>query len=129
MNAPPNDPQLSKRAAETIQILVEAGGLLGMLWAFLAKVLKPYHEYRRNHMARLIREVMVPVLRPILDDHDVLLEIALDNRERHDEMNELLDILGFSTERRASDERRAKLTEMVETLADRRRERRRQVDP
>lgn len=128
MNPPANDPQLSDRAADTIELLTKAGGLLGLAWAFMAKVLKPYHERRRDQMARTIREVMVPVLQPILADHDVLVELALDNRERHDETNELLDLLGFCSERRTSDERRAKMSEMVTALADRRRERRRRLN-
>jgi hypothetical protein len=128
VNPPSSDPQLSERAADTIELLVKAGGLLGMLWAFMEKVLKPFQERRKDRTARAIRDAMVPVLGPILEDHDTLVEIALDNRERHDETNELLDLLGFCADRRTSDDRREKMTAMVESLAERRRERRRKVD-
>ena len=122
------DAHASERVASTIELLVKAGGLLGMLWAFLAKVAKPYHEYRQQQMARTIKAVVAPMLAPIVNDHDLLLEIALDNRERHDEVNALLDALGFTTDRRSTDERRAEIAEMVATLAERRRARRRNPD-
>jgi hypothetical protein len=129
VNPPANDPHLSERAADTLELLTKATGLLGLVWAFMAKVLRPYHERRREHQVRTIREAMVPVLAPILKDHDVLVEIALDNRDRHDETNALLDFLGFTSDRRTNEERRDEVTEMVHGLAERRRERRRNLDP
>jgi hypothetical protein len=128
MNPPAGDPHLSERAADTIELLAKSGGLLAMLWAFIARVLKPYHEYRQAQLARTIRAVVEPMLKPILRDHDVLVDIALDNRERHDETNELLNFLGFTSDRRTSDERREEVSEMVHGLAERRRERRRRLD-
>jgi hypothetical protein len=128
VNPPANDPHLSERAADTIELLVKAGGLMGMLWAFIARVLKPYHEYRQQQLARTIRSVVAPMLEPILKDHDVLVEIALDNRERHDETNGLLDFLGFTSDRRTNEERREEVSQMVHALTERRRERRRKLD-
>jgi hypothetical protein len=128
MNPPSPDAGNAERVKDTVQLLVETGGLLGMLWAFIARVLKPYHDYRQAQLARTIREVMVPVLAPIHDDHDLLIDIALDNRDRHDETNELLDFLGFTSDRRTTSERRDEVAQMVTTLAERRRVRRRSTD-
>jgi hypothetical protein len=128
MNPPSPDAGNAERVKDTVQLLVETGGLLGMLWAFIARVLKPYHDYRQAQLARTIREVMVPVLAPIHADHDLLIDIALDNRDRHDETNELLDFLGFTSDRRTTSERRDEVAQMVTTLAERRRVRRRSTD-
>jgi hypothetical protein len=125
VNPPAADVHNAERVADTLELLAKGGGLLAMLWAFIARVLKPYHDHRREALARTIREVMMPVLAPILEDHDLLLEIALDNRDRHDEVNELLDALGFTTDRRTSEERREEVAQMIHLLSDRRRARRR----
>lgn len=146
MNAPPpGDPQITERVASVVELLAKIAGGVAIIWAFLLKGAKPFIEWRRKVKSREraelethVREMFAAELREfkslagIIDridvlfaDHDLLLDIALDNRERHDETNELLDVLGFTTDRRASDERREKVTEMVHILAERRRDRRR----
>jgi hypothetical protein len=128
MNPPAPDAQHAERVADTVELLVKVGGLLGMLWAFIARVLRPYHDRRQAALARTILSVMEPALKPFQDDHELLLDIALDNRERHDEINELLDALGFTTDRRSDSDRREAVSEKVMALAERRRERRRRLD-
>lgn len=60
------------------------------------------------------------------EDLDMFIDIANDNRERHDEHDALMDALGFtSADRRTDEERRAKVDAMMDLLKDRRKERRR----
>jgi hypothetical protein len=145
---PPTDPQLGERIANVVEIGAKVSIGLGGVWAFVAKVAKPFLEWRRAtrlkeraEMEKQMREMFAPELQAftrlsesvgridvLFEDHDLLLDIALDNRERHDETNALLDFLGFTSDRRASDERREKVAEMVLTLSERRKERRRQGD-
>lgn len=143
---PPTDPTLSKRALDTIQVLASVAGSLGIVWAFIVKAGKPWWEWRKKRQGEIIREVLKPQLealdricgreeaaatqiREVFRDFDRILEVALDNRERLDEMNLLMDALGFaSRDRRAgTDEERAKMEGIVESLVERRRARRRQM--
>jgi hypothetical protein len=151
MNAPPGDPQMGERIADIAElgakIIIALGAILGGLWAFTTKIAKPYHAWRRaarlkerHEMEMMLRSALseelatiaalkrVPEqLEALFKDHDLLLEIAFDNRERHDETNALLDFLGFTSDRRSDDSRRAEVTDMVTTLAERRRDRRRKM--
>lgn len=149
MNAPPpSDPQFGDRIADVVEMGAKTAIGLGAIWALVAKVLKPYQVWRRASKAKARKELEAQMremfavelsafkefsgipdrLDTLFQDHDLLLEIALDNRERHDETNALLDFLGFASERRTSEDRREEVTKMVTTLADRRKARRRQGD-
>lgn len=149
MNAPPpGDPEITARVADVVEVLAKVAGALLIVWGFLARVAKPWIEWRRATKARARKELeaqmrewfseelrsfellaaLVPRIDVLFQDHDLLLDIAFDNRERHDEMTDLLDTLGFTSDRRTTDERRDKVTEMVNTLAERRRDRRRKGD-
>lgn len=146
MNAPPpSDPQIGERIADVVELGAKVSIGLGAVWAFVAKVLKPFTVWRRASRLkaradaeaeiRLMfdKEIQainrIPTLESQIDvlfkDHDILLDVAFDNRERHDETNALLDFLGFTSDRRSSEERRDVVAEMVTTLAERRKERRR----
>lgn len=150
MNAPPpNDPQIGERIADVLELGAKVSIALGALWAFVAKVVKPFTVWRRAARIKaraenesefrqmFDKEIQainrLPSVEARIDelfkDHDILLDVAFDNRERHDETNALLDFLGFTSDRRTSDERRDAVTEMVTTLAERRRERRRKPEP
>jgi hypothetical protein len=67
-------------------------------------------------------------LKELFGDHDGLYLVALDNRERLDETNGLLDSMGFSSAARHPD-RSAYIKEIVERLGERRKARRRNTDP
>jgi flagellar biosynthesis/type III secretory pathway M-ring protein FliF/YscJ len=145
---PPSDPEITARVADVLELLAKVAGAAAIVWGFLAKVAKPWIEWRRATKAKARKELeaqmrewfkeeltqfglisaVVPRIDVLFEDHDLLLELALDNRERHDETNELLDFLGFTSDRRTSDDRREKVSQMVHTLAERRRDRRRQGD-
>lgn len=73
-------------------------------------------------------ERVLDSLREFFSDHDRLIEIALDNRDRLDESNDLLDALGLSSERRTDEERRRIVDEMVNRLTESRRRRHRDPD-
>lgn len=149
MNAPPpNDPQITERVADVVELLAKIAGGVGIVWAFLLKGAKPFIEWRRKakgrerlELERHVREMFAAELRAfgalsdlpgrfdlLAKDHDILLDIALDNRERHDETTALLDFLGFTSDRRSSDDRREAVADMVNALAERRRDRRRKGD-
>lgn len=150
---PPEQVDAAARVASTLELWAKIGGSLLLLWGFLARVYKPLVLWRREHQAKVIREVLAPelrqlqhiiteehgcaerlegvvrALREIYGDHDKLIEIALDNRERLDENNDFLDALGFASRERRTDEDRRRLVDtMVKELAASRRERRRALD-
>ncbi len=149
---PPEQVEVAARIAATLELWAKIGGTLVLLWGFVAKVIKPYQTWRRDSMARVIREVLAPelgqlreilahedgcasrlevVLRQMQDlfgDHDHLVTIAMDNRDRLDETNDLLDSIGFASDRRHPD-RIARIEAMVTALDERRRARRRASTP
>lgn len=141
------DPETIQRASDVIETLAKVAGSLGIVWAFVAKVLVPYRRWKDAHRAREIREALKPELDAFADllhpdegwkarldrvekTLDKLVPLALDNQNRHDETNELLDALGFTSDRRGGKERREQeLREMVEELnSERRHFRRRSTD-
>lgn len=149
----PETTDAAARIASTVELWAKIAGSLLILWGFIARVYKPLVLWRREHQARVIREVLKPELarldqvlehedgcagrmeqvldrlRAFFADHDYLIEIALDNRERLDENNDFLDALGFAARERRTDEDRRKLIDnMVRDLVEKRRDRRRSVD-
>lgn len=149
---PPTDPEITVRAASVLELWLKLLGALGMLWAFLEKVAKPYFKWRRDAQARVMREILAPELaqlqkfaeqedgcarrlevvlrhlQELFGDHDNLYLVAMDNRDRIDETNELLDSMGFSSSPRHPD-RAAYIAEVVQQLGERRKRRRRSTDP
>ncbi len=149
---PPDQLDVLARMASTLELLAKVGGTLALLWGFLAKVIKPYQTWRRESQARIIREILAPELaqlreitvhedscarrlevvlshlRDLFGDHDSLLTIAIDNRDRLDETNELLDAIGFTSSRQHPD-RIEHINSVVAKLDERRKIRRRSTDP
>lgn len=145
------DPHIAERLASVFEFLTKLGGVVGALWVAIAKVAKPYQEWRRQHLAATMREVFAPELKvladavasehscadrmdrvlarqeALFDDFDLQLVIVADTRERQDETNALLDEV-LSLERRIDDERRQEVKKMIDTLHDRRAARRRTLD-
>lgn len=153
MNPPPAvDVDVSQRALNIVEFLTKAGGLAALFAGVLKWAWKPYVEWRRHRMALLMREVlkielvqlkeltdrehgcvermevMVGQITTLFGEHDMLLEVVYDNRERHDETNQLLDALGFSTDRRSDSDRRDELDGMIGRLNERRMARRRGIE-
>lgn len=137
-----NNPQVTERVAETIQLLVSAAGLLGLLWAGLQKVWKPYLVWRRSHLGSIVSEILAPTLErmeaavereegyqveqgriierqtAIFEDLDLFLKIAIDSRDRMDETNDLLDQM-FSLERRIDLTQRKEIDNIIALLRQR----------
>lgn len=152
LSAPPPDTvDVAARAAAVVELWLKIGGAFALTWGFLQKAWKPYVVWRREHQAKLIREVLKPELerldaiaaredgcaermetvlhslRELFGDHDSLVVLAMDNRERLDETNELLDHFGLSSDRRRP-EQIAMLDAMIARLDARRKERKRRFD-
>lgn len=152
MTPPPDEVDVASRIAATVQIWATIAGALAIVWGFLVRVYKPLVMWRREHQARVIREVLAPELRQLKEfaahedscvgqmetvleklreffgDHDSLISISIDNRERLDENNDFLDALGFtSRERRTDEERRKIIDDLVSELGRRSRARRRGI--
>jgi hypothetical protein len=149
MLEPTNDPQMTERVASIIEWAAKAAIGLATLKVSLSGIYKPFATWRREHTARTVRDVLAPELsslqqiitqeescatrmeevleqtRMIFREFDDVLEVMMDNRERIDETNELLNEVGFSSERRVNDERRAEVQAMVDKLHERRKLRRR----
>lgn len=137
------DPNTVQRASDVLELLAKVAGSLGLLWAFLAKIWAPYKARRDENLKRAIRDALeseISVVESLNHPEegwksrieriertlDRLSELALNNQERHDETNDLLDALGFTTDRRTGDDRR--IDQMVTDLKDRRHQRRRDTD-
>lgn len=146
---PINDPHFAERMASVLEWGAKAVIALGSLKGFITGIYKPYVTWRRDHNARMVRDVLEPELdalnriiaqengcmtrmeevleqtRMIFQEFDDVLEVMMDNRERLDETNELLDSVGFSSERRTDPDRREEVQKMVDRLHERRKLRRR----
>ena len=145
----PDDVHVAERVAATIELWAKIAGSAGIIAGFLKLIVKPFIEWRRESQARMVRDVLAPELekmhriietedgcarrmevvlhslREFFGDHDHLIAIATDNRDRLDEFNDLLSALGFSSERREDDERRLVIDRMITALTERRKARRR----
>lgn len=150
--ADPQDAEIAARVASTLELWAKIAGSLLIVAGFVKGIVKPFILWRREHQAKVIRDVLNPEisalnrviaqedgcatrmervlekLRELFGDHDALIAIAYDNRERLDEQNDLLSALGLSSERRNDPERRKALDEIVDDLMERRRQRRRLID-
>lgn len=151
MNAPGSEiPQdAAQRAADVLEFLGKAAGSLALLWAFIAKVGKPYIEWRGKRRALEIRSALKTELdcigkmpeierdlqlilerqNRVFDELDLIGGIATENHERLDEFRELMDAVGFaSRDRRDAEDRRQHVTDALRELNDRRNARRRRTD-
>jgi hypothetical protein len=138
----PPDPDAARRSAEVLELWAKVAGGLAIVWGFVEKVAKPYQTWRKHQLAAAIDEVISPkmaafeqraaernayIVRKLNEwrgDHDHMIEVVLDNRERHNELNDLLSELGLSSERRHDHERRALIDAAMSQLQQRQRERR-----
>lgn len=138
MNSPV--PQLTPddadRIADVIEFLAKLAGGLAIVWGFIAKVLKPYVDWRRRRLVEAIRSALKAELEVIsrLEERDEKIDIVLDRQsqifeemdlfmlvagdaaERLDEVQGLLDEVGF-----ASPERRTEVGDRRAAAVDRRR--------
>lgn len=139
--AVPPDPDVARRAAETLELWAKVAGALAIVWGFIEKVAKPYQRWRKETLAHAIAEIIAPemeaierraaernasIIRKLNEwriDHDHMIEVILDNRERHDELNDLLSELGLSSDRRRDMDRRTLVTGLAEALRVRQRDR------
>jgi hypothetical protein len=149
---PELDPIAAQKALSIIEFGAKFAIALGAVYAFIEKLAKPYAEHRRIRLATVIREVLKEEIdslhdirderddlrrlveavldrqTALFDDIDLFIDIARDNRERHDETADLLNAIGLSTDRRADPDRRKEVDTMLILLDDRRKERRRTND-
>lgn len=148
MNPPPLvDPDYTQRAAALGELAAKVGGGVLALWAVVMKIYVPFRTWRQRAFAEQIRAVLAPEiqllhritkaddtcverLQVVLDQQavfaeelDVFLELAKDNRARHDETADLLNALIPIHERRHDDRRDARFDTLIEHLVERRRER------
>jgi hypothetical protein len=132
---------------DVLELAAKAAVALGSLKFFIETLYKPLMMWRKEQQAKRIREAIAPELeqmhalideektctskmqailegvRSVFLDHDVLIEIASDNRDRLDENNDLLDAIGLSTDRRISPadlERRRDMVKRLQEVHDRR---------
>lgn len=121
-------PTNGQRAAATIQLLASVAGSLLIVWGFLAKVAKPFIEWRRRKLVEIMRDVLRDELgkAQLFADLDSLIKLASDNHERLDEINDLLTAMGVGNDRRSGD--RAKDAKEILRLLGERQARRRRGD-
>jgi hypothetical protein len=143
------------RGAALLDFIARVAAVLVAVWAAAEKVAKPtlewrrrMHDERRKELAIEIREILKPELdrlekvglctdrielvlqrqSALFQDIDDFLHIAHTNVDRLDEVNELLNAVGFSSERRIDDAKRAQVADLLAALRDRQRARRRALD-
>lgn len=145
----PTPPDLNARAFDIIEWGAKAAIGLGSIKVFLASIYKPFVEWRKEHNAKTIREVLAPELAQlqqmihdesgcaenmqtavrafseVFHDLDRFLSITIDNRDRIDETNDLLNEI-FHLEPRAR-VRTAEIEALLSELAERQKIRRRGI--
>lgn len=155
MNPPPPDvsPEAAQRVANALEWLAKFAGSLLALWLFIARVGKPYFEWRDRQRATTIRAVLREELAclatisereeangkkldlalarqdQVFGEIDLFVTVMADNRDRIDELNELLNEAGYaSRDRRIAADRRRAADEAMAELQGRLRGRRRHDD-
>lgn len=152
---PPPEPSTQQRLIELADYLARVVAAVGGLWVFVEKVAKPYSEWRkkrederRKALALEIRDILKPELEQLaqlpacterievvllrqsalFEDIDAFLHIAGSNTDRLDEVNDLMDAVGFTSgDRRVDDERRVEVQRMLGSVRGRQTQRRRAV--
>lgn len=155
--SPQPEQEIAQRAGDILEFWAKAAGVALAIWQLVERVGKPYFSWRQKRFEASIRAVLKKELEcidgvkereeeiksllervierqdEIFADLDLFIEVAQDNRDRHDETTELMNALGFaSRDRRAGGERREDRTAHIDTLMGELRgravERRRRVD-
>lgn len=142
--APVPGPETPQRAMDLLDFLTKAAGLAVIFAGFLKWAWKPYVDWRRRRMAELIHDVLKQELdqlstvvdaigrietvtdqiKILFSEYDLMMDVVIDNRQRMDETNDLLDGMIPTQDRR----RREPALQVFEELMDRRRVRRRKLD-
>jgi hypothetical protein len=142
---PPTDPELTKRALDVIEYGAKVAIALAAIYALVERIAKPYYAWRKSRLAIEIRDALKPELerldrlgicadrielvlerqKALFSDIDDFIKVASTNTERIDETNDLLNAVGFSSDRRDDSERRARVEQLLRDLADRQKSRRR----
>jgi hypothetical protein len=148
--------EIASRAGDILEFWAKAAGVALAIWQLVERVGKPYFAWRQKRFEASIRAVLKTELEcidrvteheeeikalllrvlerqdEIFADLDLFIEVAQDNRERHDETADLLNALGYSSKDRRTTERRSARTPRVDDLMVELRlrstERRRRVD-
>lgn len=142
-------PDSAERIGDVLEFGAKAALSVGAIWALIARVFKPLAEWTRKRRALAIRAALAPELAVIaalpereekldlalerqdrvFDEIDLFVTVMADNRERLDEMNDLLNAHGFaSRDRRSASERRQFADEAMAELQGRMVARRRKDD-
>lgn len=145
--APDLPPDPAQSALNVLEFLAKAAGAAVIVWGFIKTVGKPYFEWRQ----RRLNEAITIVLKKELHEHtmemadridlalarqdrvfeeiDLLVVVMADDRDRHDEMTELLNTQGMASKnRRVHADRRQAADEAMAELQGRLRSRRRKTD-
>lgn len=141
-------PLASARLLDLADYLVRIGAGVVAVWGVVSKIGKPAYAFRAKilekrdtALAAKIRSILDPELqdlgrlgtctdqletvlkrqREVFADLDNVLSVVSDNRDRIDETNDLLNVLGFSSDRRTPDtaERREEFDRMLVLLRER----------
>lgn len=156
MIGPPQlTPEMQGRIADVAEWLVKVGGSLALMWGFLARVAKPYVEWRKRKLVESIREAVQPELTvmtslkadhqaivkkldvslarqsELFDEIELFITVIADHHDRLEEVRELLDEAGFASRDRRDPpdrerDRRRAADLALEELQGRLRRRRRQ---
>lgn len=160
MNPPVQD--LPPDTAERVGDVLEWGGKLAVslaaIWAFIAKIGKPYFAWRQRMRQQMIRSALTEELDCIkrmttkqeetdhkidlvlerqtvtFEDMELFLDIAHGIKERQDEVSDLLDEVGLASRDRREgregrdEDRRSRVSTALDALQDRRKARRRRDD-
>lgn len=148
--------EIASRAGDILEFWAKAAGVALAIWQLVERVGKPYFAWRQKRFEASIRAVLKTELEcidrvvereddikalllrvierqdEIFADLDLFIEIAQDNRDRHDETAALLNAIGYASKDRRVTERRDVKTPRIDALMNelnaRSVERRRRVD-
>lgn len=144
--SPQLDPDAAQRALDVVEFLAKLGGGLLIVWGFIARVAKPFVDWRRKRLQDAIRDALKADLDPlrelpdrvrlalerqdqVFDEIDLFVAVMSDHRERLEEFSGLLDEVGLaSRDRRVNAERQRLADDAFAELQGRLRSRRRQDD-
>jgi hypothetical protein len=151
---PPVDPDTAKAINTVIEYGGKAAVSLASIWTFVTLIAKPFLAWRRKRdverrklLALEIRDILKPELdqlsklptcterieivlmrqAALFQDIDAFLHIASANTDRMDETNDLLDALGFTSDRRVDEDKRHEVQTMLDAVRTRQIERRRAI--